>query len=130
MKLLLDTHAFIWFVFNAPELPTPTRELLEDAATELHFSHASIWEMSIKVSIGKLSFTEAVIDLVNRQVKQDDIELLPIKIAHLALIETMPLHHKDPFDRLLITQAQAENLPVVSIDTAFDRYGVSRLWLV
>jgi PIN domain nuclease of toxin-antitoxin system len=65
MKLLLDTHTFIWFVFNAPEMPAATRDLLEDAASELYFSHASVWEMAIKVSIGKLSFSTKVTDLVS-----------------------------------------------------------------
>jgi PIN domain nuclease of toxin-antitoxin system len=130
MKLLLDTHTFIWFVFNAPEMPAATRDLLEDAASELYFSHASVWEMAIKVSIGKLSFSTKVTDLVSHQAQQDDIQLLPTRLAHLELIETMPLHHKDPFDRLLIAQAQVENLTVVGVDAAFDPYGVKRLWLV
>ena len=102
MKLLLDTHTFIWFVFNAPDLPLRTRELLEDQATELYFSHASVWEMAIKVSIGKLHFSKNVTALVEAQTQKDDIQLLPITMAHLSLIESLPLHHKDPFDRLLI----------------------------
>jgi PIN domain nuclease of toxin-antitoxin system len=129
MKLLLDTHTFIWFVFNAPDLPLPTRELLEDQASELYFSHASVWEMAIKVSIGKLHFSTKVTDLVTVQAQKDDILLLPIKLPHLELIESLPLHHKDPFDRLLIAQAQVEGLTVVGVDAAFDRYGVNRLWL-
>lgn len=129
MKLLLDTHTFIWFVFNDSQLPLTTRELLEDAASELYFSYASIWEMAIKVSIGKLNFSKKVTDLVSAQAQKDDIRLLLIELSHLALIESLPLHHKDPFDRLLIAQAQAENMPIVSIDTAFDADGVNRLWL-
>lgn len=130
MKLLLDTHTFLWFAFNTPELPAPTRELLEDDASDLYFSHASVWEMAIKVSIGKLHFSTSVTDLVTKQLQKDDILPLPINYAHLALIETMPLHHKDPFDRLLIAQALAESFTIISIDAAFDPYGVSRLWLV
>jgi PIN domain nuclease of toxin-antitoxin system len=129
MKLLLDTHTFIWFVFNAADLPASTRDLLEDEASDLYFSHASVWEMAIKVSIGKFSFSQRVTDLVEAQTQKDDIQLLPIKLSHLDLIESLPLHHKDPFDRLLIAQAQVENLPVVSIDDAFDRYGINRIWL-
>lgn len=129
MKLLLDTHTFIWFVFNAPELPQPTRELLEDPSSELYFSHASIWEMAIKVSIGKLHFADNVVDLAATQAQKDDIELLPINLPHLKLIESLPLHHKDPFDRLLIAQTLAEGFSVVSIDAAFDPYGVNRIWL-
>ncbi|MFN0118879.1 MAG: type II toxin-antitoxin system VapC family toxin [Blastocatellia bacterium] len=129
MKLLLDTHTFIWFVFNAPELPLPTRELLEEPTSELYFSHASIWEMAIKVSIGKLHFATKVTDLVTKQAQKDDIQLLPIKLSHLELIEALPLHHKDPFDRLLIAQTQAEGFAIVSIDAALDAYGVNRIWL-
>ena len=130
MRLLLDTHTFIWFAFNAKELSVSTRELLEDAASELYFSHASVWEMAIKASIGKLSFSQKVVDFVSAQVQKDDIQLLPIELSHIALVESLSLHHRDPFDRLLIAQAQAENLTVVSVDAAFDPYGVSRLWLV
>lgn len=128
MRLLLDTHTFLWFAFKAPELPLLTRELLEDDASDLYFSHASVWEMAIKVSIGKLHFSTDVIALVTEQMQKEDILPLPINYTHLALIEAMPLHHKDPFDRLLIAQAQAENLIVVSIDAGFDRYGITRLW--
>lgn len=130
MKLLLDTHTFIWFVFNDSNLPLSTRELLEDEATELYFSHASVWEMAIKVSTGKLNFSSKVTELVATQAQKDDIVLLPIDLKPLNLIESLPLHHKDPFDRLLIAQALIENFAIISIDTAFDRYGVNRLWLV
>ena len=129
MRLLLDTHTFIWFAFNAKELPVATRELLEDAASEVYFSHASVWEMAIKVSIGKLSFSQKVVDFVSAQVQKDDIQLLPIELSHIALVESLSLHHRDPFDRLLIAQAQAENLILVSVDAAFDLYGINRLWL-
>ena len=112
----------------APDLPLPTRELLEDQASELYFSHASAWEMVIKVSLGKLHFSTKVADLVTAQTQKDNIQLLPIELPHLALIESLPLHHKDPFDRLLIAQAQVEGLTVVGVDAAFDAYGVSRLW--
>jgi len=129
MRLLLDTHTFIWFVYNAPELPDKTRELLESDSTELNLSLASVWEMAIKVSIGKLQLAEKVTDLVTNQMTKDEIELLPITLPHLDLIETLPFHHKDPFDRLLVAQSQVENITVVSIDTAFDSYGVNRIWL-
>jgi PIN domain nuclease of toxin-antitoxin system len=107
MKLLLDTHAFIWFVFNAKELPVPTRELLEDATSELYLSHASVWEMAIKVSIGKLNFPQQVTDLVVVQSQKDDIKLLSIELAHLALIEAMP---QRPF-RPLVNRSSASREP-------------------
>jgi PIN domain nuclease of toxin-antitoxin system len=129
MRLLLDTHTFIWFVYNAQDLPDKTRELLEDDSTELNLSLASVWEMAIKVSIGKLQLGEKVTDLVANQMTKDEIELLPINLPHLNLIETLPLLHKDPFDRLLIAQSQVENIAIVSIDEAFDSYRVNRIWL-
>ena len=130
MKLLLDTHTFLWFSFNTPDLPFLTKELLEDSASELYFSHASVWEMGIKVSIGKLRFSAKVTDFVTKQMEKDDIQPLPISYSHLSLIESLPLHHKDPFDRLLIAQAKAEGLAIVSIDDKFDLYAISRLWLI
>jgi len=129
MRLLLDTHTFIWFVYNAQELPDKTRELLEDDSTELNLSLASVWEMAIKVSIGKLQLAEKVTDLVTNQMTKDEIELLSITLPHLDLIETLPFHHKDPFDRLLVAQSQVENIAIVSTDVAFDPYGVNRIWL-
>ena len=129
MRLLLDTHTFIWFVYNAQDLPDKTRELLEDDSTELNLSLASVWEMAIKVSIGKLQLAEKVTDLVANQMTKDEIELLPITLPHLDLIEMLPLLHKDPFDRLLIAQSQVENIAIVSIDVAFDSYPVNRIWL-
>jgi PIN domain nuclease of toxin-antitoxin system len=129
MRLLLDNHAFVWFAYNAQDLPDKTRELLEDASTELNLSLASVWEMAIKVSIGKLQLAEKVTDLVTNQMTKDEIELLSITLPHLDLIETLPFHHKDPFDRLLIAQAQVESIAIVSIDAAFDSYGVNRIWL-
>lgn len=129
MKLLLDTHAFIWFAYDAPELPPPTRDLLEDEKTELLLSVASVWEMCIKASTGKLLFSVRVVDFVANQLEKDDIKLLPITLAHLNLIQSLPFHHKDPFDRLLIAQTQFEQISIVSNDTKFDSYGIERLWL-
>ncbi len=129
MRLLLDTHTFIWFVYNAQELPDKTRELLEDESTELNLSLVSVWEMAIKVSIGKLQLAEKVTDLVTNQMTKDEIEILSITLPHLDLIETLPFHHKDPFDRLLVAQSQVENIALVSADVAFDPYDVNRIWL-
>lgn len=132
MNLLLDTHTFLWFADRQQSkiLPQPTTMLLEDKRNTVHLSLASVWELAIKSSIGKLKLIEPVIDLVKFHLVHNNIALLPITLAHLSLIETLPLHHKDPFDRLLSSQAFLENLDLVSIDEAFDAYGVSRVWLV
>ena len=131
MNLLLDTHTFLWVAGRQQSalLPKATREILEDGANTLWLSLASVWELSIKVSTGKLQLTEPVIDLVQFQQAQSGIQILPITLAHLDLIETLPFHHRDPFDRLLIAQAKAENLILVSVDAAFDPYGINRFWL-
>lgn len=132
MNLLLDTHTFLWFAGRQQSalLPQATRDVLEDGTNTLFLSLASIWEMAIKVSIGKMQLTEPVADLVRFHQINSGIQLQPIAVSHLDLIERLPFHHKDPFDRLLIAQALVEGLTVVSIDAAFDRYGVNRLWLI
>ncbi len=131
MNLLLDTHTFLWFAGRQQSalLPQATRDVLEDGTNTLLLSIASVWELAIKVSIGKMQLTESVADLVQFQQINSGIQLQPITVPHLDLIERLPFHHKDPFDRLLIAQSQVENLTVVSIDAAFDQYGVKRLWL-
>ncbi len=131
MNLLLDTHTFLWFAGRQQYalLPSATRDVLEDGANALYLSYASVWEIAIKVSIGKLQLTEPVTDLVRFQQAKIGLQLLPFKLDHLDQVERLPFHHKDPFDRLLIAQAQVEGFTVVSIDAAFDRYGVNRLWL-
>ena len=132
MNLLLDTHTFLWFAFSSmsSNLPTPTRNLLADKTNTLYLSPASPWELAIKVSKGKLSLPLPVRQIVDTLVSKNLLHLLDVKMTHIELIETMPFHHNDPFDRLLIAQALAEGFTVVSIDAAFDRYGVPRLWLV
>lgn len=132
MNLLLDTHTLLWFAVASlgNNLPQPTRELLEEQSNNLYLSCASPWEAAIKVSIGKLQLPQPIRQIVQTEITNNGLTLLDIKLAHLDLIERLPFHHKDPFDRLLIAQAQVERLTIVSIDTAFDAYGVNRLWLV
>ena len=131
MKLLIDTHTFLWFAGRQQYalLPQPTRDVLEDGDNALFLSYASIWELAIKVSIGKMQLTESVADLVRFQQTRVGLQLLPCELGHFDLIEHLPFHHKDPFDRLLIAQAQVEGLTIVGVDAAFDSYGVNRLWL-
>ncbi len=109
-------------------MPKPTRDMLADKANTLCLSPVSAWEVAIKVSTGKLSLPLPIKQILTTIINQNHLKLLDLKMTHIELIETMPFHHKDPFDRLLIAQAQAENLTIVSIDVAFDRYGIARLW--
>ena len=127
MKLLLDTHTFLWFIDDNPRLSARAKALLESDA-DLLLSVVSLWEISIKVSIGKLSLSQPFDIFVPQQLADNAIDVLPIDLAHLNVISTLPFHHRDPFDRMLIAQAMVAQLPIVSIDAAFDAYSIKRLW--
>ncbi|OCQ98794.1 twitching motility protein PilT [Nostoc sp. MBR 210] len=128
MRFLLDTHTFIWFVTDSPQLSTTAKILIEDEYNEKCLSLASVWEMAIKCSLGKLSFNLPLHTFVEQQIQQNSIDLLSIQMPHLAIVATLPLHHRDPFDRLLIAQAIAEGIPIISADVAFNAYSIRRLW--
>lgn len=128
MNLLLDAHAFLWFIMGSANLSATARALIEDPANERMLSVASLWEMAIKVSLGKLTLSAPFDDLIPEQLNLNGIGLLNITIDHVSLIATLPFHHRDPFDRLLLAQAITEKMPVVSLDAAFDNYGITRLW--
>ncbi|NHC36478.1 type II toxin-antitoxin system VapC family toxin [Scytonema millei] len=128
MRLLLDTHTFIWFVTNSPKLSISVKEFIEDENNEKLLSIASIWEMAIKQSTGKLSFSQPFQVFIQQQLSLNSINVLNINLNHLAVVASLPLHHRDPFDRLLISQAMVEQLPILSIDSAFDSYPIQRLW--
>ena len=127
MRLILDTHAFLWFINDSPQLSPPAAELLE-SGNELLLSTASLWEVAIKLSIGKLALPAPYEAFIAEQLKLNVIEVLPITVPHLAVVATLPLHHRDPFDRLLAAQALVEQVPLVSKDPSFDQYGLKRLW--
>jgi PIN domain nuclease of toxin-antitoxin system len=128
MRLLLDTHTFIWFVTDSPRLSTTAKAFIEDEYNEKLLSIASIWEMAIKHSVGKLSFELPFMVFVEQQMLQNSISLLSIQIDHLNVVANLSLHHRDPFDRLIIAQAMAEQIPVVGTDAVFDSYSIQRLW--
>jgi PIN domain nuclease of toxin-antitoxin system len=127
MRLLLDTHTFLWFINANPQLSERAKSLLESDA-ELLLSTASLWEIAIKISIDKLTLARPYAVFIPQQLALNSIGELPIDLAHLALISTLPFHHRDPFDRLLIAQAMVESLAIVSADVAFDAYQITRLW--
>lgn len=127
MKLLLDTHTFLWFIDDSPQLSQKGKTLLE-ADHALLLSIASLWEIAIKLRLGKLTVEMPTEVLMTQQLTRNDIDVLPITVAHLLVVSTLPLHHRDPFDRLLIAQAIVEQIPIVSADPAFDAYPVQRLW--
>jgi PIN domain nuclease of toxin-antitoxin system len=128
MRLLLDTHAFLWFIMGSSNLSPSARAMIEDEANESFLSVASLWEMAIKVSLGKLTLSAPFDALIPQQLASNGIELLGIQVAHASVVSALPFHHRDPFDRLIIAQAQVERMPIAGADTAFDAYGVQRLW--
>lgn len=128
MRLLLDTHTFLWFIDGSPRCSANARALVADVSNQRFLSVASLWEMAIKASLGKLSLAQPFEALIPQQLRLNGIELLGIEFHHTALVATLPFHHRDPFDRLLVAQARAEQMPVVSGDAAFDAYDVTRLW--
>jgi PIN domain nuclease of toxin-antitoxin system len=127
MKLLLDTHTFLWFINDSPELSSSAADLLE-SDVDLLLSTASLWEIAIKVSLNKLTLPDSYEQFIPQQITLNNIEILTIAFEHLTVVSRLPFHHRDPFDRLLIAQSMSENLQIVSVDTQFDRYGVSRKW--
>lgn len=128
MRLLLDTHTFLWFVGGDSTLSARSKQVIEDTTNERWLSIASVWEMAIKSSIGKLRVDAPFDAFITEQLYLNQITLLPISIAHTTRIISLPFYHRDPFDRLLIGQAFEEELTLVSIDQVFDAYGVTRIW--
>lgn len=128
MTLLLDTQALLWFLLDDPHLSGHARSLMTDPANDLLVSPASLWEIAIKISLHKYTLPEGFADFMERQIAENDLIVLPISVKHVAVVATLPFHHRDPFDRLLVAQAMSENIPVLSADTAFDLYPVKRMW--
>jgi PIN domain nuclease of toxin-antitoxin system len=127
MRVLLDTHAFLWGIADDPRLSLPARRAIADA-TERFLSIASCWELAIKVSRKKLTLAKPIERLVPEQLGLNGFQLLQIDLDDVARVATLPFHHRDPFDRLLVAQALSEELTVVSADPVFRKYGVKRVW--
>ncbi|MEW6738158.1 MAG: type II toxin-antitoxin system VapC family toxin [Acidobacteriota bacterium] len=128
MRLLLDTHTFLWFIMGNSKLSSSARTLIEDISNDKQLSIVSVWEMAIKVSIGKLSLAGPFEIIIPEQIKNNGFDVMNIDISHINIVATLPMHHRDPFDRLLIAQCMIEDLSIISADSAFDSYSVHRLW--
>lgn len=128
MTLLLDTHVFLWFCQGDAALSATAKTLIEDPANRKALSIASCWEIAIKAGLRKLALGEPSETYIPAALARTGIELLPISREHATAVESLPLHHRDPFDRLLIVQSKIESMSVVSADVLFDPYGVPRLW--
>ena len=128
MNLLLDTHTFIWWSLTPERLSQRVSSLLADPSNELILSVASVWEMQIKLQLGKLNLELPLRELIETQQQRNNLQLLPIQVTHVWALENLPIPHKDPFDRILIAQATVEQHPLLSIDAIFDAYPVNRVW--
>lgn len=128
MNLLLDTHVFIWLSLTPERLSERVTDLLMDETNLWFLSFVSVWEMQIKRQLDKLSLNLPLPELIASQQQTNGLQLLPIELNHIFTLENLPQFHRDPFDRLLIAQAIAEQIPLLSIDTVFDHYPVQRLW--
>ena len=128
MNILLDSHTLIWFSQNSPQLSSSAIEILENRNNLLFLSLVSVWEIQIKVQLGKLNLDISLSEIVKDQTKINDVQILPMKLSHIWTLDTLPYYHKDPFDRLLISQAITENLIILGVDSVFDSYPVQKIW--
>jgi len=128
MRLLLDSHALLWFYEGSASLSGPARLAIEDPGNEKLVSHATAWEVAIKVRLGKLKLAVSYDELFPGALLTNGFRILPPDFAHYRELLTLPFHHRDPFDRLLIAQARVEGLTLVSCDPLFRPYGVRLLW--
>ena len=120
MRLLLDTHAFLWFVMGDPRLSVGARAAIELTTNTKYVSVASAWEIAIKVSIGKLKLAEAFAGLIPREISSNGFLILPIDLTHINVVGTLPFHHRDPFDRMLVAQTLVGQMSLVSGDASLD----------
>ncbi|MBW4452514.1 MAG: type II toxin-antitoxin system VapC family toxin [Nostoc indistinguendum CM1-VF10] len=128
MRFLLDTHTFIWYVTDNSRLSNQVVELINNENNEILLSITSLWEIAIKQNLGKLSFNQPFEIFIIQQLNLNDFRLLDIKISHVAVVATLPLHHRDPFDRILIAQSVVENIPLLSVDKIFDAHPIRPVW--
>jgi PIN domain nuclease of toxin-antitoxin system len=128
MNLLFDTQAFLWWATAPDKLSGAALTACQDRANTLILSAVSVWEIQIKLQLGKLTITSSLERLVENQVQVNRVQALPVLLPHVYGLATLPSHHKDPFDRLLIAQAVVENLTLVSADRGFALYPVTLVW--
>lgn len=131
MQFLIDTHILLWFLEGNRLLPKSSRKLITDSQNDIYVSIASLWEIAIKISIGKLTLANSLTDVVNN-LSIENIEILPMSPEHILQVSTLPFHHRDPFDRIIVSQAIVENINLISADIIFDDYlkgkGIKRFW--
>jgi PIN domain nuclease of toxin-antitoxin system len=127
MDLILDTHTFMWFVNGDKNLTAKARKAIENPSNFSCMSIVSLWEMAIKISLGKLEI-KYPFEQILTQIYENGFEILPITFEHILVVSELPFHHRDPFDRLIVAQAMTEGMTIISKDELFDDYEVTRLW--
>jgi len=128
MRVLLNTHAFLWFVLGGPQLSSNARRHIEDPGNEKLVSPASYWEIAIKISVNKYTLSQPYEAFMQKGIADNGFIILPIEPKHTAVLTSLPFYHRDPFDRLIIAQAMTEQIPVISGDAAFAAYPVTCIW--
>ena len=128
MRILVDTNAALWAVLDSPRLSARAKQILADTETAGLISLASVWEIAIKYHSGRLPLPETPEQLLDRLVRDLELTLLPIEASHVFKAASLPLHHRDPFDRMLVAQAILEEVPILSADAHLTRYPVQVLW--
>ncbi len=124
----MDTHAFIWYTTDSSRLTATGRSLIDNGENDILLSTASVWEMAIEHSIGRLTFSMPFMESIEQQIAVNRIDILEITFDHIEVVASLPLHHRDPFDRLIIAQSMAEQIPVLSRDAFFDACAIARVW--
>jgi PIN domain nuclease of toxin-antitoxin system len=124
----LDTHAFIWWDSDPVKLSQRALAMCQDRANTMLLSVASVWEMQIKLQLGKLKLNRPLAEVIEAQRQLNHIEVLPVTLEHVLALESIPAHHKDPFDRILIAQGNVEGVVLISHDPIFAKYSVRLVW--
>ena len=128
MRYILDTHAFIWWDSTPNKIASTALSICQSPDNILLFSAASVWEMQIKIQLGKLELPGPLMDIIDNQIRTNQIELLPIELSHIYSLAGLPMHHRDPFDRMLIAQAVYEKIPIISVDKIMTQYPITVIW--
>jgi PIN domain nuclease of toxin-antitoxin system len=128
MKILLDTHAFLWLITGDERLSKTSRKTFLNTENRLYFSIVSLWEMCIKKSLDKISLKNKWLDIIQEEMKANSIQWLPVDVSHCVKVIELPFHHRDPFDRMLIAQAMTEDLSILSRDNRFSAYDIKCIW--
>lgn len=128
MRVLLDAHAFIWWVLDTPELSTVARDILADGENDVVLSTASCYEIAYKAEMGRLELPEPPEPYIRNRLVANSFRALPIELSHALQAATLPGIHRDPFDRMLVAQAMVEDLPILTADAAIRRYDVETIW--